>query len=974
MKSIKNLTSILAAILFLVSSPIISQTKTNTEIKELVKKYKSDSKGPYKAIRWFCLDGSTLPPDQRCPELGGVQRAQYKDEIVSLVKTNKIYLGQILAATKFEDFWDKENQHSRLKQYQIEKYLRLIDDGWVNKKAKFYRGSTQEEDEQNWGKTFLLEILSNDQNIIQNYFLIRSAAADIPHRGDTKNSELVRVISKNLSDSISSFMNLRIKIHGNPEAKDIGSVKKFLNENSNKISESHKKQFVKLIAEMNKAFEPIDLSSLNKHINLLRKDSEFKESLKGFISSKIGVSKNNLADQDFVQLSDFLFSIRGELVKEKKSTSRLALLDLSLIIENILFTEISTWKTNTVKETINKNYYLAQALVGAGNIELWEWENVKKLISVPEEEDITLESAVKLNEASKRIVEWSSNMIKSTYNSELNLFSGFEPLTNSYFDNKVRSSILLFYSNEASKLNDYVMEKSGLQNNVLDLPNQNQIKGVNPGYAKGELVVIKGNVEEVEFRSDKIYVFENALSDLKPVAGLLTVSEGNLVSHVQLLARNLGIPNASLSQENLNDLLVFSGKRVFYAVSKKGKVILKLETDMSENERSLFSNKKEISETFRVPTDKLKLEKNNVIDLRDLRAYDSGVLCGPKAANLGQLKSMFPESVVEGLVIPFGIFNEHMEQIVQGSSFTYWEYLHDVFKTKQEMQLNGIDEDKVEKFTLEKLKELQDLIINMPLLPKFVSELKDQFLKILGNNIGTLGVFLRSDTNMEDLKDFTGAGLNLTLFNVLKENEILKGINQVWASPFSERSYRWRQKILENPENVYPSILIIPSVNVDNSGVMITTGVSSGNESEITISFSRGPGGAVDGQATESYLINEDGKSLLLGPARESKYNILPEKGGVGKGYASFETSVLNSQQISKLYELSKELKNKLPNTPGIESTGPFDVELGFKDSKIWLFQVRPFVESKKAVSSTYLNSMDSDHEEGKTINLNETI
>ena len=77
---------------------------------------------------------------------------------------------------------------------------------------------------------------------------------------------------------------------------------------------------------------------------------------------------------------------------------------------------------------------------------------------------------------------------------------------------------------------------------------------------------------------------------------------------------------------------------------------------------------------------------------------------------------------------------------------------------------------------------------------------------------------------MEDLKDFTGAGLNLTLFNVVDYETIIQGIRDVWASPYTERSYKWRQQYLLNPENVFPSILIIPSVDVDYSGVMVTRG------------------------------------------------------------------------------------------------------------------------------------------------------
>ena len=51
---------------------------------------------------------------------------------------------------------------------------------------------------------------------------------------------------------------------------------------------------------------------------------------------------------------------------------------------------------------------------------------------------------------------------------------------------------------------------------------------------------------------------------------------------------------------------------------------------------------------------------------------------------------------------------------------------------------------------------------------------------------------------------------------------------------------------------------------------MITKGILSGNDNDLTIAFSRGAGGAVDGQAAESYLIKESGFSQLISPAREA--------------------------------------------------------------------------------------------------------
>ena len=64
------------------------------------------------------------------------------------------------------------------------------------------------------------------------------------------------------------------------------------------------------------------------------------------------------------------------------------------------------------------------------------------------------------------------------------------------------------------------------------------------------------------FRADGIYVLPETVSDLPPVAGILTEGEGNPLSHVQLLARNLGIPNVTVDSSLKAALVVHSGERV----------------------------------------------------------------------------------------------------------------------------------------------------------------------------------------------------------------------------------------------------------------------------------------------------------------------------------------------------------------------------------------------------------------------------
>ena len=299
-----------------------------------------------------------------------------------------------------------------------------------------------------------------------------------------------------------------------------------------------------------------------------------------------------------------------------------------------------------------------------------------------------------------------------------------------------------------------------------------------------------------------------------------------------------------------------------------------------------------------------------------------------------------------------------MNQKIPGQDLTYWAKMIGIFDHAECLRCSDVSEAEVERYVLQSLDTLRTLIKKMPLLPSFRTELQQQFESVFGKPLGKVPVFIRSDTNMEDLKDFTGAGLNLTVFNVVDPEKIYQGIKDVWASPYSERSYKWRQRYLNNPENVFPSIVIIPSVNGDYSGVMITTGVTTGESEDITVAFNRGVGGAVDGQAAESWLLRADGTEQLITPAREATYLTIPATGGSVRKQTTFERRILSDENLDALRDIAARIKQQLPNSPGITTTGPWDIELGFKDNKIWLFQVRPFVENKQAAASEYLQQI----------------
>ncbi|WP_405225039.1 PEP/pyruvate-binding domain-containing protein [Dokdonia sp. Asnod1-B02] len=948
---------LLTSLTICIASTMYAQDLPVASIKKSIETFKENARGPYKKIEWFCKDGTQREARDPCPDDigGGVQHASYSDDLIALGKKHHLYVADILANTDKELFWDVANDHSRIKQYQLARYLGSVDDGWVQRKSQFYRGAVQSEDEEAWGIDFYEWLLRSDTRLRQNYYLLRQTLRDIPHDGDSNIAQRMRSESKILAEDYPKFMDARIKIHGKPSVSDIQMVQEFRTKHKGNLSDKLKSQFDALEKTMAAFYAPINFKELQAQVNQVSVKNELTERITSFLAN----SERDASPEILVpEIADILCLIRQEIETLDRGSDKLTMLDLSNELEDILLIKTQEWKPETLKSLLYKIQTLGYAATGTGLIEMNEWAAVEPyLIADSYHND---KSVAQLNDflaTSRGLVEWSASQVKANYQEIVDIYAQFEPKAYGFIDDRVRSSVALDLGESVSTLGAFIAKHSGLENKVMDIDGQSSVRGLNPGYAYGELVVIEGSPEGVEVDTEKIYVFEKPPSDLKPVAGIMTVSEGNLVSHVQLLARNLGIPNAALSQENLQDLSKYSGKNVFYAVSNKGSVIIKGEDDITDEERELFTKKQRSTSQVTVPVEKIQLDKKDIINMRDLDASASGKLVGPKAANLGQLKKMFPDQVVEGLVIPFGIFKDHMDQKMASYDGSYWEFLNNAFAKAEDMKTSGASSKEIETFQLEELKRLRDAINVMTLKPSFVNSLRADFQKVFKSPIGKTPVFLRSDTNMEDLEEFTGAGLNLTLFNILDEDKILKGIKDVWASPYTERSFKWRQQYLSNPENVFPSILIIPSVDVDYSGVMITKGINQGTDEDLTIAFSRGAGGAVDGQAAETRLVTTTG-SRLLSPARQADYIRLPATGGVKKNIATFDKQILNEKNINDIRAIAQSIRTRLPEMTGSTYDGAYDVELGFENDKLWLFQIRPFVENKTAKTSEYLESI----------------
>ena len=232
-----------------------------------------------------------------------------------------------------------------------------------------------------------------------------------------------------------------------------------------------------------------------------------------------------------------------------------------------------------------------------------------------------------------------------------------EPRAMLFIQDEVRSSPLLFYSTVLDAVFHDVGRLSGIRHDFFGQEAGSDLHALNPGYAKGLLHARPNLAETEEFDSQGIYVLPETVAELPLIAGIITFGTGNPLSHVQMLARNLGIPNVSVSPLQVDTLNAMDQQSVILAVSGAGRVELKLDDAGTTGTNSAVQHSGQ-AERIQIQPDLGKLDTtlNEIVFLENLSVADSGRIVGPKAAKLGELSRRYPQAVARGMAIPFGTF------------------------------------------------------------------------------------------------------------------------------------------------------------------------------------------------------------------------------------------------------------------------------------------------------------------------------
>ena len=896
------------------------------EAQRIVQQMKENQRGPYSRIRWFCNDGTVQAPvAYACRERGGGrQHAEYSVDRARLQQIGWS-VGTVFAALDFVELVDSRPRQGRLRELPLERYLVDIDDGWVLRRAQNYRGRVQAEDEAAAGLLLLEQLLADDEWASANFLLARESARSIPHGRDTDLARSVRRAAVELAELEPLAERWRAEIHSRP-GRDI--VPRLRGWAAAQLNEEVRARAETLADDMDLLYGPTGREArIDTALRALRGAEAGRQ-----WRDTVNVALDGPREEQVVALCAALGEARERLFSRLDAARRVALLDAMQELEStvqMVYQESHATSAHSRRELVDVSLGLLECAYGSGLLSARERDALADGLDF---EGDTVEFAEYRRAVArlKRSPGWALGTLRHSFAEALVYYTALDPRAARFGDDLLRGSPLWVLGDTLKLL---ARDVDALAGSEVEIAGEAVATAValNAGLARGTLRVFETieEVEAAELTSTDIVALPETIAELSPVGGILTLGEGNALSHVQLLARNFGIPNVAVDYPTVDLLKPLEGKEVLLVVGNLGNVVLRpVDDELDALLRAPAGQPVQGAAAVEVPEPDLGVDE--ALLLVDVGRSLSGRVVGPKAANLGELNRLFPGRVAPAVAIPFGSYARHLRAAGLDARIA------DAFSGLREGALPKAEFDA-------ELAAVRAAIAGLALDAETRAGLVEAMAAAFGEP-GSYGVFVRSDTNVEDLPQFTGAGLNETIPNVVGFEAQLAAVPRVWASVLSPRALAWRSSVLANPARIYASVLLMKSVPSTKSGVLVTINLANRNAPGLTASVAWGVGGAVAGEAAESIVILDEGVEILS-EAKSPYRRHLAATGGVDWLPAE-PGAVLEDGEIAQLRALASEVGDKYE--PVFDEDGrqrPWDIEFGFVDGELTLFQIRPLVE-----------------------------
>ncbi|MFC1934854.1 phosphoenolpyruvate synthase [Chloroflexota bacterium] len=303
-------------------------------------------------------------------------------------------------------------------------------------------------------------------------------------------------------------------------------------------------------------------------------------------------------------------------------------------------------------------------------------------------------------------------------------------------------------------------------------------------------------------------------------------------------------------------------------------------------------------------------------------------IVGGKGANLGEMtRANIP--VPPGFIVTAGAFFDYLEKAGITDGIRKLLQPLDIHKSKQLQEIAA---------------KVQQVILDAPMPAELASEIEQAYMK-MGQGL----VAVRSSATAEDLPEASFAGQQATFLNVEGEKEVVKAVQECWASLFGARAIFYRQEQGFDHFKVGIAVPVQRMVQSEAAGVMFTVEPTSSDKSKIVIEAVLGLGEMiVSGDVTpDHYVVNKDELKITHKEVKKQEWKLVKEEGRKTK-----EANVkidLTPQEQARQKITDEDILVLAKLGKGLEEHYQFpqDIEWAKENGKLYIVQTRPVTTIK---------------------------
>lgn len=456
-----------------------------------------------------------------------------------------------------------------------------------------------------------------------------------------------------------------------------------------------------------------------------------------------------------------------------------------------------------------------------------------------------------------------------------------------------------------------------------DIMEQADYQPLNLATGIGRVHIIDKLDEHTEVGFNEILVLNEVPITLPPVKGIIVTKPSTPLSHINLLAKSWGIPNAYI--RDADKIFKEYNERWVVLDLEKGKYRIRPAQIADINQVS-----RPVNDIMARMTPKADLDVTALADLRQQTAK-SVIAYGAKSANLGAVvnANLRGITVPKGFTIPFGYYADFMAD--------------NGFDQEIDVMLNDNRFVHDPAYRKERLDDLRQRIK----AGRFDDALRQRILAKIAAEYPNQGLFLRSSTNSEDLPNFNGAGLYDTIPNVKGDDAIIAAIKGVWASIWNFRAFEARERAFIPHDKVYMAVLIQTGINSEKAGVMITANpYDRTDKNAIYINAKKGLGErVVSGQLVgEQVVFYPRANSVqVLTRSKEDSQLVFGPDGGLIEAPIVGNRTVMPETAVRRLAAVAQQIRRVFGGKDQ-------DIEFGIVGERIYIFQSRPYIDGSKQI------------------------